>query len=193
MVQDIVQAAPRGVVLDAGCGTGDLMAACARQSEGGLKFVGLDLSIPMMRAAHGKVKASSLFIQADCGRLPLLMESVDAVMSAFVLRNVRKIIPEVLREVLRVLKPGGEAFLLEMTVPDSAWLRVPHRLYLRSALPAIGRAVFGRRWSGSYLKDTILQFWKPEEFSRILRSAGFREASFKMLTGGLAVLHRCKK
>ncbi|OGR84134.1 MAG: hypothetical protein A2901_08935 [Elusimicrobia bacterium RIFCSPLOWO2_01_FULL_54_10] len=109
------------------------------------------------------------------------------------LRNVRKIMPEFLREILRVLKPGGKAFLLDMTVPSSLWLKIPHGIYLNAALPLIGRAVFGGRWAGNYLKDTIQGFWPPKEFSQILQDAGFRGASFNTLTGGMAALHICKK
>ncbi len=155
--------------------------------------MGADLSLPMMEAAERKINGQASFIQCSCENLPLSNESVSAIMSAFVLRNVRKIMPEVLSEFLRVLKPGHEAFLLEMTVPKAFWLKFPHKVYLNLALPIVGRSLFGQRWSGAYLKETIEQFWSPEEFCQILRQSGFREVSYRSLTAGMAVLYRCKK
>ncbi len=147
----------------------------------------------MLEIAERKVKNSASFIQASCEVLPLGSSSIDAVMSAFVLRNVRLIMPQVLAEFLRVMRPGSSAFLLDMTVPRSIWLKLPHKIYLSVVLPLVGRSIFGARWSGDYLKETITKFWSPEEFSQILSEAGFREVSFEFLTGGLAVLYHCKK
>ncbi|OGR87432.1 MAG: hypothetical protein A3A86_03490 [Elusimicrobia bacterium RIFCSPLOWO2_01_FULL_60_11] len=181
-------------MLDAGCGTGDLIFECGKRDRTpAARYLGADLSLPMLREAQGKVHPPSLFMQADCATLPLATGSVSAVMSAFVLRNLRLVLDKSLQEMLRVLKPGGEAFLLEMTVPRSPWLKIPHRLYLEAVLPLIGRAVFGARWSRGYLAETILKFWPPEEFTRMLLKAGFREAGYSTMTGGLAVLYHCKK
>lgn len=194
LARELLQSVPQGPVLDAGCGTGDLIFECEkRENTPAARYIGADLSLPMLREAQGKAKKSSLFMQADCARLPLASDSVSAVMSAFVLRNLRLVLDKALQEMLRVLKPGGEAFLLEMTVPRSPWLKIPHRLYLEAALPLIGRSVFGARWSRGYLAQTILQFWPPQEFSRMLLKAGFREAGYSYMTGGLAVLYHCKK
>ena len=194
LAQDLLRSVPQGPVLDAGCGTGDLIFECEKRDENpAARYIGADLSLPMLKEAQGKVIHPSLFMQADCAALPLASGSVSAVMSAFVLRNLRLVLDKSLQEMLRVLKPGGEAFLLEMTVPRSPWLKIPHRLYLEAALPLIGRAVFGANWSRGYLAQTILQFWPPAEFTRALLKAGFRDAGYSTLTGGLAVLYHCKK
>ena len=190
LARDLLKTVPRGLVLDAGCGTGDLIFECKKQDTAA-RYIGADLSLPMLKEAQAKV--SSLFIQSDCTRLPLATGSVQAVMSAFVLRNLRLVLDKSLQEILRVLKSGGDAFLLEMTVPKSIGLKIPHWIYLKAVLPLIGRSVFGANWCQDYLAQTILQFWTPDEFTRMLLKAGFREANYSLLTGGLAVLYHCKK
>ena len=185
---------PGGVVLDFGCGTGDLIFDTIQQKQGeGLKFLGMDLSLPMLSLAREKIGPKPLLVQASCEKIPLADQSVDSVISAFVLRNVRKIMAETLGEIRRVLKPGGEAHLLEMGVPKARILRPFHRLYLQAFLPLIGRAVFGEAWSRDYLAETIFQFWTPPEFCRLLTDAGFGPARYEPLSMGLAGLYHCRK
>lgn len=191
---DLLRAIPQGPVLDVGCGTGDLIFECEQLDKNPQeRYIGADLSLPMLKEAQDKVVYPSLFIQADCTRLPLATSSISAVMSAFVLRNIRRVLDKSLQEILRVLKPGGEAFLLEMTAPRSIGLKIPHWIYLKIALPLMGRTFFGANWPRGYLAQTILKFWPPDEFTRILLKAGFREVKYSILSGGLAVSYRCKK
>jgi demethylmenaquinone methyltransferase/2-methoxy-6-polyprenyl-1,4-benzoquinol methylase len=189
LLEELRAGNPR-TILDLGTGTGDLIAG---SSFGGF-WMGLDLSLPMLRKASAKCGPErSAFFQAGAAAIPVASGSVDAVVSAFVLRNVKKILPEVLSEILRILKPGGRALLLEMYAPDHAALNALHRIYLKTALPAAGRLAFGSRWSGEYLPETILQFGSPRDFSGRLEASGFREISFRTLSGGIAALHSAKK
>ena len=197
LVRELFSACPeKAVILDFGCGTGDLILEALEQNRRerkDLKVIGMDLSIPMMNLAREKVGTPPLFIQASCENLPLVSHSVDLVMSAFVLRNVRKIMAETLSEVRRVLKPGGTALLLEMGVPAVGILRPFHRIYLKTILPLIGRSVLGKAWSRDYLAETIFQFWSPLEYCRLLTDAGFRDARFELSSMGLAAFYICRK
>lgn len=184
-----------GTVLDLGTGTGDLLFDALKRSPRPRTLLGLDLSLSMLLKASEKCRPAggAFFLQAGADRLPVISETADAVVSAFVLRNVKTILKGVLSEIRRVLKPGGTVLLLEMYAPENAALRALHRLYLRTVLPAAGRAAFGRRWSGDYLPETIFHFGTPGQFSDRLREAGFREVSFRRLSGGIAALHSAKK
>ncbi len=153
----------------------------------------MDLSLPMLQFARLKIPKGSGWAQASAERLPFRSGSFDAIMSAFTLRNLKKILPESLDEMWRVLKPGGRVFLLEMTVPPSKIIRTFHHLYLKTVLPMVGRAVFNKEWSGDYLSETILHFWTPEEFCKILIEAKFEGVQFKSISGGIAVLHSAVK
>lgn len=188
---------PRAI-LDLGTGTGDLVAGIqSRRRRSGLtgecSLIGIDLSFGMITEARKKVNHGAYFIQASGEKIPVASGSVDAVISAFTLRNIRKIISATLGEVLRILRPGGSLLFLEMYVPEKRAMRSLHQVYLKTALPAVGNLVFGSEWSGNYLSETILNFWTPAEFSEILGKSGFSEIHYQSLSGGLAVIHRARK
>ena len=190
-----------GFVLDIGTGTGDLVFDLLKSSpQSKPSVIGLDISLPMMREARLKIDKSALpvadkahFVQASSAAIPLREGSVDAVISAFTMRNVRKFMPETLGEIRRVLKPGGKVFLLEMVAPQGGILRVLHRIYLKTVLPAVGELVFGRNWPRNYLSETIFSFWNPPEFADVLREFKFQDVRVQSLSGGIAVIHEGTK
>lgn len=187
-----------GVILDFGTGTGDLIFEMVRDRSDLLKestFIGMDVSTAMLELARLKIgeRDRIYWLQGSALSVPRDPGSLDAAVSAFVLRNVRKDLRNVLSEMKRVLKPGGGLFLLEMGVPVSPALRLLHGFYLKTVLPWIGRRVFGRDWSGDYLERTVLGFESPERFSRLLEETGFRDAGYRLLDGGIAVLHTAFK
>ena len=199
LITAIRKNAPRPArILDLGTGTGDLVLDLARAGTEG-SCIGLDLSGPMLDEAKRKLGAMgtgnlrSGFVQGSAAVIPLDSECLDAAMSAFVLRNVKKLLPQVLSEIERVLRPGGSVFFLEMYAPSGAVLSALHKVYLQMILPAIGKAVFGGRWSGGYLAETILGFGTPDQFSELLRIAGFEEVECSDLYGGIAAVHRARK
>ncbi len=184
----------RGVVLDIGTGTADLMLDLLTQSRArGFVPVGLDLSFSMLSRAGVKLRGNARLLQGSAAAIPLADASCDAVMSAFVLRNIKRVMADALREAHRVLKPGGKVYLLEMYVPRNPALALLHGIYLRTILPLIGKLVFGGSGSQEYLADTIFGFGTPAEFSKTLGAAGFGEVKIQTLSGGIAVLHCAAK
>jgi len=186
---------PNAVVIDIGTGTGDLIFDYmkTRKTTDETPVVGIDLSFSMLLRAQSKLKGESHWIQASAEKLPLGSNSCDALVSAFTIRNLKKILPQTLKEMWRVLKPGGKLFLLEMTVPPYWILKTLHHLYLKTILPIVGRTVFQKEWSGSYLSETILHFWSPDQFCKILTESRFQNVKYQTITGGIAVLHNASK
>lgn len=186
-------------ILDLGSGTGDLIFDCLKYSLGKNQsfFLGIDLSHPMLSKAKNKLSlrqssANIQWIQANGTKIPCSSNSIDFVISAFVLRNVKKVLKEVLLEIKRVLKPEGKIFLLDMVAPDGKIFPILHKIYLKTMLPLVGRSIFKKFWSKNYLSETIFQFGKPEDFSKILKEAKFRDVSYISLTKGMAVIHTAR-
>lgn len=189
-------------VLDLGTGTGSLLfdlLNAEEKSSDSCFLIGIDFSEVMLKQARSKllpVKGNIeniRFIRADMVSIPLVSESIDVVLSAFAMRNVKKNISKVLSETWRVMKPGGNVFFLEMYVPDGFLMRTLHKVYLKTILTWIGWAIFRKDWSGNYLAETIFCFGSPSQFSDLLRKAGFQDVQMCYLSGGIAVLHTAKK
>lgn len=183
--------------LDLGTGTADLIHLLRRRPEfSESSFIGMDLSRPMLAEGERKLAGNPqkfLLLQGTASDIPLKSGSADVVMNAFVLRNIKKIMPEVLAEVYRVLSPGGKIFFLDMYVPDNILMKPLHRLYLKTVMPFIGKSLFGKNWSQDYLSETIFNFGPPSEISARLKAAGFAEVREILLNGGVAVLHSAAK
>jgi len=185
------------VILDLGTGTGDLLF----DIEGVLdrkdcSLIGMDFSSQMLNVAYEKWQrkgSQSSFLQADASALPLVSNSVHRIVSAFVMRNIKKVLDSSLLEIKRVLKHSGKVSILEMYVPQNFVLKALHRAYLNRILPLWGRWICGSSWSGDYLPQTILEFGSPDQFSKKLEVAGFREINYRILLGGVAVLHTATK
>jgi demethylmenaquinone methyltransferase/2-methoxy-6-polyprenyl-1,4-benzoquinol methylase len=178
------------VVVDACCGTGDLSNQFARA---GARVVGVDFTPEMLRFAAPKLADARpapqfVFAHADALRLPLRSASADVCTVAFGVRNLAD--PQAgLREMARVVKPGGQVFVLEFTTPSGAMLGGLYRLYFTRLLPALGRAISGDREAYAYLPRTVLAWPSPDEFSRRMEAAGLAECSYRLLTGGITCLH----
>ncbi len=186
--------APR--VLDLGTGTGDLAWRLQARRSLVSWTVGLDLSLDMLTQARAEGDGPSpVWVQGSADQLPFRSGSFDGVVSAFVVRNlfVGGILPSAVREVARVLRPGGRVVFLDLTRPNRFWLRWGHGIYTQTFLPFFGRILFGRRWPGSYLAASIRALPGPETFERLFHECGLSGFEVRPLWGGLVSLYLGRK
>jgi demethylmenaquinone methyltransferase / 2-methoxy-6-polyprenyl-1,4-benzoquinol methylase len=170
-----------GAALDVACGSGRLTRELARRSGPGL-VAGLDFSAEMLRvAAHDRPGLS--FVRGDALRLPFADGSFEAVTIAFGLRNLADPV-EGMREMLRVLVPGGRAVVLEFVKPRPGPVGGAYRLYLKHGLPRIGGVISGQPQAYRYLSDTVDSYRTPAELRGLAERAGWSEVSFRSLTLG---------
>ena len=185
-------------VLDLATGSGDVAFALRRGLAPGTRIVGMDFCQPMLDQANVKksaLPASSqtnlVFQQGDGLALPVADASFDAVTISFGLRNMADR-DRSLREMLRVLRPGGRLFVLEFSQPQ-AWLRPFYFFYLRRVLPRIAGFITGDRAAYVYLNETIEQFPARGALAVEIHQAGFAEVSARGLTFGTVALHEATK
>jgi demethylmenaquinone methyltransferase/2-methoxy-6-polyprenyl-1,4-benzoquinol methylase len=175
--------------LDVACGTGDLSLALA--SKTGARVVGTDFCRPMLEIAAQKAKTNVTeipFVEGDALRLPFGDGSFDAVTIAFGLRNLASV-ETGLKELWRVLKPGGQAAILEFSRPVVPGFRALFQFYFTRVLPAIGGMISGSRGAYEYLPDSVSRFPDQKRLAALMREAGFEQVEYKNLTGGIAALH----
>jgi demethylmenaquinone methyltransferase/2-methoxy-6-polyprenyl-1,4-benzoquinol methylase len=114
--------------------------------------------------------------------------SFDAVTIAFGIRNLPDV-PAALREMHRVLRPGGRALILEFSLPANRLIRAGYLTYFRHVLPAIGRMVSGDAHAYRYLNASVEDFPYGEAFASLMRDAGFASVRAETLTSGVATLY----
>ena len=180
-------------VLDLCCGTGDMAFALRRQAgNAGAFILGADFSHPMLQRAVKKSAGTVLrWVEADALCLPLPNASLDLVTAAFGFRNLADY-DAGLREMARVLRPGGEAGILDFGEPRGL-LGTLYRFYFRRIVPKIGTVVSGVKGPYEYLPASVERFPTPEEMIERMRAVGFREATWTPYTFGIAGLYRARK
>ena len=182
-------------VLDLCTGTADLLIEVLRRDvrHSGL---GVDLSHGMLvrgtaKLARGGYAGRAALVGGDGERLPLRDGAFDGALVAFGIRNVGDPV-QAMREVVRVLRPGGRFVVLEFSMPRGV-LGSAYRLYFRSVLPRLGGLVSGDGSAYAYLPASVARFPTPKAFSVLMEEAGLREVTWSLLTGGIACLHRGEK
>jgi len=186
---DAILRDPAARVLDLCCGTGDMAFALQRRAQTGAQIIGADFAHPMLHRAA--LKSSEMakrpgWIEADALQLPFTDSAFSLVTSAFGFRNLASY-DDGLKEILRVLRPGGECGILECSEPEGA-LGAVYRLYFRHILPKIGTALSGVSGPYDYLPNSVERFPKPPEMLERMRAAGFSEAKWTPYTLGIAGL-----
>src|SRR5207302_6768229 len=153
-----------------------------------------DFSHAMLQRATAKSHASQSsldWIEADALDLPFASAYFDLVISAFGFRNLADY-DAGLREIVRVLRPGGECGILDFGVPQGL-LGAVYRIYFRRVLPALGTLISGVKGPYAYLPASVERFPDPEAMLARMRGAGFRDATWTPYTFAIAGLYRGKK
>ena len=179
-------------ILDVCTGTADLLAEALRRG-GDRRGVGVDLSEAMLRRGSVKLVRRRLAERAalaggDAEALPFASSCFDAAAVAFGIRNVGDP-AAALAEIRRVLRPGGRLVVLEFSSPRG-WLGGLYRRYFRGVLPRIGALVSGDAGAYAYLPASVDRFPSPPAFAASMERAGFTAVTWRLLTGGIACLHR---
>lgn len=180
-------------VLDLCCGTGDMTLALRRQAgKSAARILGVDFSHAMLQRANEKSAGKSLrWVEADALCLPFPDQRFDLITAAFGFRNLVDY-DAGLREMARLLRPGGECGILDFGEPHGLMGKL-YRIYFKHVLPAVGTAVSGVKGPYAYLPASVERFPSPEEMLERMRRAGFREASWTPYSFGIAGLYRGKK
>lgn len=175
--------------LDLCCGTGDMAFALRRQGPKA-NITGADFSHAMLVRASAKSEASNAmqWIEADALQLPFPDESFDLVTSAFGFRNLADY-DAGLREIRRVLRPGGECGILECSEPPGLLGKL-YDVYFKRVLPQIGTLISGVKGAYAYLPASVARFPAPQEMRERMLATGFRQASWTPYTFGIAGLFR---
>jgi demethylmenaquinone methyltransferase/2-methoxy-6-polyprenyl-1,4-benzoquinol methylase len=179
---------PEARVVDICCGTGDLVLALEGRARA--RVLGSDFCHPMLVAARTKTRAP--LFEADALRLPLRNGSLDLITVAFGFRNLANY-EAGLREIRRVLKPGGLAAILEFSTPPNPLFRALYNFYSRRILPRIGGAISGSRDAYTYLPESVRKFPAAAQLADDLRRAGFADVRYEYLTGGIVALHLARR
>lgn len=177
---------PNARALDLCCGTADVLVSLEKR-RGRAAIFGSDFCHPMLLEARRKTQ-SPLF-EADALALPLADESLDLITIAFGFRNLANY-RRGLVELLRVLRPGGVAAILEFSQPENRAFGAMYGLFSTRVLPWIGGMVSGSRKAYSYLPESIRKFPGAEELAAQMRLAGFTRVEFERMAGGAVALHR---
>jgi demethylmenaquinone methyltransferase/2-methoxy-6-polyprenyl-1,4-benzoquinol methylase len=174
---------PGDEVLDAACGTGDF--AVADRRAGARRVVGLDFSERMLERARRKAPHLE-WVRGDMLALPFADASFDAATVGFGVRNVADL-ELALRELRRVLRPGGRLAILEITRPRGP-LRPFYSLWFDRVVPLLGKVLPGGA-AYAYLPASVKRFPPAEELAALMRSTGFDAVGFRLLGGSIVALH----
>ncbi len=191
-VGQVLRAKPARVV-DLATGSGDIALALRRKLPPEAEVIGMDFCEEMLDKARSKAREISgvSFRTGDCLDLPLEDEFADACTIGFGLRNLEDR-SKGLREMLRIIRPGGNLFILEFSQPH-AFLRPFYYFYLKKILPLLASRITGDVDAYHYLGGTIGTFPTRNELSAQIQNAGFSEVTATPLTGGIVAIHRVRK
>ena len=186
---------PAQHVLDVAIGTADLTIEMLRRGKAE-QVTGIDLSDQMMAIGQKKTDKYQMsnvrFIHANAQQMPFENDSFDAVTCAFGCRNFQDL-DEGLREMYRVLKPGGQVTILEFSYPSNRPVRALYDIYFTRVLPWIGRVVSRDKTAYTYLNRSVKSFCWGETFAQHLHEAGFEQAQWTTLTFGIATIYTAIK
>lgn len=182
---------PNALVLDMACGTGDVALEIARQT-GTITVIGADFAPNMLRLARSKIErdrtsTTVVLTAADALRLPFGPERFNVITMAFGIRNIQDK-AGVLQHFYHHLKPGGQLAILELATPDRGLLRRLYLNYFNHLLPLLGKLFSKHTYAYTYLPDSVAKFPSAAKFSKLMRTAGFKNIRYRKMTMGIAVV-----
>jgi demethylmenaquinone methyltransferase/2-methoxy-6-polyprenyl-1,4-benzoquinol methylase len=192
---DLAQLRPGGRALDVATGTGDLALELANRVSPGGEVVATDFSERMLELARAKADSRALgpgtrvvVRPANALELPFADGEFDAATVGFGARNFSDL-EQGLREMIRVVRPGGHVVVLEITTPQRPPLSQFFELWFDHAVPALGRLA-GDSQAYSYLPNSVKRFPGPEELAATMARCGLGEIRYVLTAGGIIALHQ---
>lgn len=182
------------LILDVATGTADLAIEDLKANPE--KVIGVDISEGMLQVGRKKIKKAGLENKielqlVDAEKLPFADSTFDAITVAFGVRNFENL-EKGLREMQRVLKPGGDMVIIEFSKP-SGFFSYLYKLYFKYITPAIGRLFSKDHRAYSYLPESVEAFPYGAKFCNILQECGFKNARSRALTFGVASIYHATK
>ncbi|MDE7402678.1 MAG: bifunctional demethylmenaquinone methyltransferase/2-methoxy-6-polyprenyl-1,4-benzoquinol methylase UbiE [Muribaculaceae bacterium] len=185
-------------ILDIATGTGDVVFELNKMAPDA-QVIGVDISTGMLEVASRKLSQASestrkhvSFQQGDSLALSFDDNSFDLVTVAYGVRNFEKL-EQGLKEIARVLKPGGTLCIIELSEPENKFLKFGYRLYSRNMIPMVGRMVSGDSRAYTYLPESIAAAPQRDDLTAIMKRAGLKDASWKSLTMGAVTYYIASK
>lgn len=180
-------------LLDVATGTGDFALEAQRMKVDAREIIGVDISNGMLEIGRQKVAKKKLsgvidLRYGDSENLPFDDNYFDVGTCAFGVRNFENL-DNGLKEMLRVLKPGGAIYILEFSKPASFPFKQAYWFYFKAVLPLVGKLVSKDNRAYTYLPESVAAFPQGEDFLNIMRSCGYVEVKRKALTGGIASIY----
>lgn len=186
-------------ILDVCTGTGDFAFILLEKLGTGGSLIGVDFCPEMIEIAEQKLKKISnphprqaTFKLADAKDLPFPPDSFDLVTVAFGMRNITDT-KSALKEIHRVLRPGGRFVCLELTRPLKKWFLPLYKWYVFRLMPSIGKMVIKKSTPYTYLPRSIEAFYPPDQFMAIIRDCGFTNISVHPMTIGVTTIFTAMK
>ena len=180
-------------ILDIACGTGDYSIAIARHAHPDTQVLGIDLTEGMLQVMLHKVDEQGLADRISCEQgnseqMRFADDSFDRATIAFGIRNFEHR-EHALREILRVLRPGGRLVILELSLPANPLIRWCYNFYFTQVLPHIGGWVSGDKAAYRYLPASVASFPGRDEWMSIMRGCGYRQVRHKAFTLGICRMY----
>jgi demethylmenaquinone methyltransferase/2-methoxy-6-polyprenyl-1,4-benzoquinol methylase len=178
---------PNALALDLCCGTADLTVEIERYT----RVIGCDFCHPMLVIGNQKLtdnRGRAILTEGNAMQLPFADQSFDVVTIAFGLRNLERV-DLGLAEILRVLKPGGRAAILEFSRPIVPIFRQLFEFYFHRILPRIGSLISGSTTAYTYLPQSVSNFPDQKRLAAMMRETGFSNVRYHNLSAGIAALH----
>lgn len=176
----------RKKIADVCCGSGAMVPLLKERI-----LVGLDFTRAMLKVASHN-HPTSRFTEGDAQTVPFLSSSFDAAIIVYSIRNIPDV-PKALRELHRILEPGGVVGILDFGIPENKVMKALYLLYFQKLMPFVGSWVARDKSSYHYFVNSVMRFPKRKEFLKWMQQAGFQNCRFHQYTGGAALCYLGEK